>query len=327
MVTTVPPFPCPPPPPRKSESGPDVPGIACYVNDGCCGLDICNIDLDDFICQIRTLLPEGPIFNNTKMPAREPQINRGVATVGCARVGCEQLVMGSCCTDEIFCDDEPIAPQLAVLDSYSAVAFQVLRALCEQIGELDPCTANKMIRDWAKRMGITHPDPCGPGWSDDILKFLICLFLQLRQNQRPVNWEFLTVLANRMGADIKLRYAGDFSDAAPAGWWTMARDEPVCPPPDPCPPDPAVSAGGAPGQVELWMHATCQTTPISLNIVNCPQDQIIPANCNLPVPFNEEQRLPHDPELYLAWKWLLPKLLPRGPLWCLYDCNPADCIV
>jgi len=327
MVATVPAYPCPPPPPTKSMSGPDVPGIACYVPDGCCGLDICRVTLDELICQIRTLLPEGEIFNNTRRPAHEPVRNVGAATIGCARIGCEQLIMGSCCEDVIFCDDDPVAPQLAVVDSFAATAFKVIRALCETIPELDPCTSDRLIKNWAERMGVGHPDPCGPGWSEDVLKFLICLFLQLRQRREPVNWDFLTMLANRMGAEIIMRYAGDFSDAHPSGWWTMARDEPVCPPPDPCPPDPVVSAGGAPGQVELWMKSTCETVPLSLNVISCPSNIIIPANCNLPVPFNERQVLPHDPELYQAFKWLLPQLLPRGPLWCVYECNEDDCIV
>src|SRR5215471_13142676 len=102
--------PCPTLPPRPVLSGPDDPGIACYVPDGCCGPDICLLGLDDFICQIRSLLPEGEIFNNTKKTVREPAQNYGAITVGCARVGCEQLVFGGCCSDQIFCDDDPIAP-------------------------------------------------------------------------------------------------------------------------------------------------------------------------------------------------------------------------
>src|SRR5262249_29003911 len=227
MAATVPPFPCPPPPPHRSESGPDVPNIACYINDGCCGLDICRISLDDLICQIRSLLPEGPIFNNTLRAVAEQPKNVGAITIGCARIGCEQLIFGGCCDDSIVCDDDPIAPQLAVVDSFSAVAHSVIGGLCAMLPEPDSCFTYKLLHRWAERMGIKHPDPCNEkGWSDDILKFLICLFIQLRERQEPVNWEFLTVLANRMGADIVMRYAGDFSEAHPGGWWSMARDQP-----------------------------------------------------------------------------------------------------
>ena len=337
--------PCPPPPPRKNLSGPDVPGIFCRPPDGCCGLDMCTLSLEDFICQIRSLLPEGEIFNNTRRAIGDPPKNVGTITVGCAKVGCEQLIFGGCCDDQVFCDDDPIAPQLAVVDSFAAVVFQVIQALCAMLPELDACTADgKFVNKWATRMGITRRtkdyDPCGPEFSDRILAFLICFILQLRYNrQRAVNWEYLTMIANRMGADIKMRYAGDLNGTANtdepylSGWWTMARDQPVCPPRMPCPPDPQADLGSGFDQVrggQALDPVACappnENSPLSLNIIVCPSDIIVPENCNLPLAM-QQSPLPHDPELYDAFWWLLPKILPAGPLYCIYECCEADCIV
>jgi PKD repeat protein len=83
IIGEAPERPCPPPPPRKVLSGPDVPDIHCYVPDGCCGPDICLIGLEDLICQIRSLLPEGEIFNTTLKPQKEPTPpNVGAITAG-----------------------------------------------------------------------------------------------------------------------------------------------------------------------------------------------------------------------------------------------------
>jgi hypothetical protein len=329
--------PCPPPPHTKSMSGPDVPEILCYVPDGCCGPLPCDIGEDDFICQVRSLLPEGEPYNNTAptMPAVPPQY--GAITVGCAKVGCEQLVLGGCCGQEVIpCEVDPAAPQLAVVDAFGAAAYAVVQALCRMLLELDPCTARVLIREWARRMGITHPDPCGAGWSDRILVFLICFITQLRNNPVAVNWEFLTYVASRMSASIVMRYAGDMNyvanSAAPlAGWWTMARDAPKCPPIEPCPPDPDAGVGGAYDRARggrMLDPVACappnENSPLSLNIVICPSDIVIPDNCNLPT---VRSPLPFDREMYEAFWWLLPQLLPRGPLYCLFECCPADCIV
>ena len=329
--------PCPPPPHVKSTSGPDVPGILCYIPDGCCGPLPCQIDEFAFICQIRSLLPEGDPYNNTARPIAEVPPQYGAVTVGCARVGCEQMVLGSCCEMEVIpCEVDPVAPQLAVVDTFGAAAYKVVLALCEMLLELDPCTTKRLIRQWATRMGIKHPDPCGSGWSDRILIFLICFITQLRYNQTAVNWEYLTSIASRMGADIKLRYAGAFnetanSDAPLPGWWSLARDAQHCPPRDPCPPDPEAQLGGAYEQAkggQAMGEVACappnENSPLSLNVIVCPSDIIIPENCNLPTP--PAYHLPHDREMYEAFWWLLPQILPRGPLYCIYECCPADCI-
>src|SRR5262245_10104502 len=100
-------------------SGPDIAPIKCYERDAGCGPSPCAIDTDEFICQVRSLLPEGEPWNNTRPATRTPPVNQGAITIGCARVGCEQLVLGGCCADIIPCEDLPAAPQLAVVDSFS----------------------------------------------------------------------------------------------------------------------------------------------------------------------------------------------------------------
>ena len=70
---------------------------------------------------------------------------------------------------------------------------------------------------------------------------------------------------------------------------------------------------------------SCETPPVSINIVMCPTDVRLPANCNLHF---ASETLPPDPELFEAFQWLLPQLLPLGKtIWCVYVCDPADCIV
>jgi hypothetical protein len=251
--------------------------------------------------------------------------NAGAVTVGCARVGCEQLVLGSCCSQAtIPCVvGDPVAPQLATVDSFSAVAFTAVSALCQALRELDPCSANVTIPCWANKFGIKYPDPCATsGWSTQVLAFLICLYVQLRFN--VVNWDFLTALAARFGARFVWHWAGDFSGCDPAlqfGWWTMARDSAPCPPPVACPPDPSL----AHRPQLIPFGPACWEPPMSVNLVLYPDDVKIPANCNIPGG-SHAITLPHDPELYQAFKWLLPQLLPQTMNVCLYEADPANCI-
>src|SRR5262245_59421934 len=229
-------------------TGPDAPAILCYAPDACCGASPCAVDEDEFICQVRSLLPEGEPWNNTRPSAATPAVNQGAITVGCAHVGCEQLVLGGCCADNIPCEDVPVAPQLAVVDAFSAVGHGAVVALCRALRELDPCTADETIRHWADRFGIGRPDPCGPPFSDAVLAVLVCLFVRLRR--QVINLAFLRELAAAFGADLVVRDAGDFN-CGPSGWWTMARTRPACPEPAPCPPGPSRGPGlprGAGGQ-------------------------------------------------------------------------------
>lgn len=296
-------------------TGPDIPAIQCYTPDGCCGPSACDFTEDQFICQVRSLLPPGDIYNNTLAPAKAPVENHGAVTIGCVHVGCEQLILGGCCEDRILCDDEPVAPQLAVVDSYAAVAFGAVEALCAMLRELDPCTADITLHQWAARFGITPAQPCDPMWSDKVLAFLVCLLPTLRFH--VMNWDFLTRLAAMFGAQMSMHYAGDFN-CGPVGWWTMART-PVCKDdPGPCA-DPRPSQGEQMGRI----IPPCVPPPPSLNIVMQPSDIVLPPNCNFPP---AQTTKPHDPELYEAWKWLLPKILPQPALYCFYEADPANCI-
>jgi len=296
--------------------GPDEPAIQCYTPDTCCGPSPCAIDEDEFICQIRSLLPEGEPWATTRQATAVPPVNQGAITVGCASVGCEQLIFGGCCTDVIGCEDDPVAPQLAVVDSFSAVAHGAVVALCIMLRELDPCTAQQTIRYWADRFGIGRPDPCGPPFSDKVLAILICLFLRIRGH--VINDAFLRELAGAFGVAYVVHDAGDFN-CGPPGWWTMARDRPMCPEAVFCPDEPFDPGG------RLARMVSCHPTPpLSLNFVLWPADITLPPNCNFP-PIPPTR--PHDPELYDAFKWLLPKILPQSILACVYDRDPANCIV
>lgn len=308
--------PCPHPPFPPNLSGPDIPEIACWVPEGCCLPSPCVISQEDFLCAVRSLLPEGDVFNNTKRASYDPPLNQGTIMVGCSKVGCEQLVLGGCCDDYIFCDDEPPAPQLAVVDSYASIVYCVILALCMLLREFDPCTATAggMLRKWAARYGLLPPDECGPHWSNKVLSLLLCILPTLKG--RSFNWALLQELAGIFGAEIVLRRAGDFSDCAPAGWWTMARDRQQCLPPKSCPED--AFQWGVP-----WIRMTgeCVGIPDSFNLILCPSDRRFPDNCNNPPP---AKTLPHDPEIYEAFKWILPKLLPQPVFWCIYERKSCD---
>lgn len=299
-------------------SGPDVAAIQCRVPDGCCAVSPCAITEVDFICQIRSLLPEGDLYNNTLPPALPPaQIQViGTATVGCSKVGCEQMIFGGCCDQPMQCDYLPVAPQLAVVDSFSAIAYQAIAALCRMLRELDPCSADITIRKWAARFGITYPDPCGGTWSDAVLAVLICEMAKIRL--QVINWDYLTQLAARFGAAFVIRNAGDLN-CGPIGWWTMARAQADCPPGYQCPADADVPNSGY-----IRLTPTCIEEPDSLNLILSPTDITLPPNCNNPP---NPATLPHDPELYEAFKWLLPKILPQPIYWCVYERDEANCIV
>jgi len=300
-------------------TGPDIPAIQCYTPDGCCGPSPCGISEDDFICQIRSLLPEGELYNNT-MPTTPPETELGAigaAGVGCSRVGCEQLVFGSCCERSVIpCDTAKVAPQVALVDSFAAVAFTAMQALCSVIRELDPCTADLTLRRWGQRYGLVTDDLCAPQWSDDVLRALLCELQRTRQS--VINWDYLTALAGRFGAHITISAAGDFN-CGPSGWWTMARSLTGCDPRETCPEGVEPNAWAGPW---LRLVPTCQGEPDSLNLVLSPADIVPPPNCNLPVVTRS-----HDPALYAALKWLLPHILPRNILWCIYDQDVPNCLI
>lgn len=313
--------PCPPPrlpPVIPNQSGPDARTTICWPPQGCCLPGPCKVTEWEFLCAIRSLLPEGEIFNNVLPTQKDPPEFIGVITVGCARIGCEQLILGSCCSDFPPCTDEPIAPQLAVVDAYAATAYRVLQALCNLVRELDPCTAVVTRRKWAERLGLISDDLCEPQFSDDVLAQLLCIWPSLRG--RIWNWATLQEIAARFGASITLREAGDMNcdEAFANGWWTMARDRADCPTIDACPP----SAKPPYLPPILDLHPGCEKLPLSINLILSPSDIQIPDNCALP----GDKVLPHDPDLYEAFKKLLPRILPQPAFYCVYDSDPANCI-
>ena len=301
-------------------TGPDLPAIQCRVPDGCCGPGPCDVDEENFICQIRALLPEGQVFDNTGVATATPSVvGISAAAIGCSYIGCEQLILGGCCPDVIDCEDVPVMPQLALVDAFASVAFGAVEALCVLLRELDPCTAQLTVRLWAARFGIEFPDPCEGQWSDKVLAFLICTMWRLRFE--VMNAATLNAIASVFGARIVIRYAGQFDcpEQHPSGWWSMARDQQACPPKTACPDDPIPSHGEL-----IPLVPTCYPLPPSLNIIVNPDTRIFPPNCNLPTVPSPQ---PHDPEFYAAFKWLLPQILPSNVFWCVYERDEADCIV
>lgn len=297
-------------------SGPDLPEIQCYVPDGCC-MTPCGITLDDWLCQIRMLLPEGPLWNPT-LPSRASETTAqptGAVAIGRMRIGCEQLILGSCCEETaVPCDDDEVAPQLALIDAFSAATYKAVQQLCDMARELDPCHAEATAPRWGERYGLVSDDPCAPKWPDHVIGALICAMNEIKRN--VMTYDFLHGLAARFGAKLSIYAAGDMN-CGPSGWWTMARDRSECDPPQTCPPN--AWPDWAPVRTDL----NCEIGLMSLNAVTCPDDIRLPENCNLP-PLEKTQ--PHDPELYAAFKWLLPRILPQPAYWCQYECDPADCI-
>lgn len=332
----------------RNETGPDIPGIHCWVPEGCCGASPCDVDEHEFLCALRSLLPEGDIYNNTRQATLEPPRTRGsvtkigcaqigeceeegfgdcpprqlpglggTVTIGCARVGCQQLIFGGCCEDQEFCNDDPIAPQLAVVDAYGAVAYGVFRAMCAMERESDPCTASAdlTLERWGRRLGLVTDDLCTHQWSKETLAFLVCVMFRIKY--LILNWENLQMIAGMFGADIRIRAAGDMN--CEVGWITMARDRNHCPPDPTCPP-------GRERVTQPFMRIgpgdECQSLPPSLNIILCPTERRFPENCNMPP---RPSTLPHDDEVYQAFLWLLPRILPPG-FWCFYNCDADECV-
>ena len=344
----------PPVLPTAPTTGPDIPGIVCYTPDTCCGPNPCDISCADFICAVRQLLPEGEIYNTTKSPpvvddreyymvcdnviscetdcgqqmvhgtnAPPPAlVNMGATAVCDNQVGSEscsgeQLIVGSCCPDSIQCVMEETAPQLAVIDSFAAVLYRTVKALCVLLCELDPCCATRTLDAWARRFGIVRYDEqgCEQPFPNHVLALLVCLFGRLRHE--VMNLENLERLAALFGAQVTLRYAGSFN-CPPYGWWSMARDlDASC--------ERAVVGCGKPvAPLRVVEMFACESIkPESINIIVCPAERTWDENCNMPVPTSPK---PHDPEIYKAFLWLLPRVLPPFVRWCVYECNPNDCI-
>ena len=105
-----------------------------------------------------------------------------------------------------------------------------------------------------------------------------------------MNLEFLEEIARRFGAKITIREVGAIN-CGPMGWFTG------------CPTDKPPLQPGCVGPM-----------PRTLDIVTEPIDIQLRENCNLPP---HDRILPHDPELYAAFNWLLPKILPQPAYYCM----------
>jgi hypothetical protein len=147
------------------------PGVTRVCTDachGCCAPSPCMVSKDDVICAVCSLLPEGEIYNNTRVPFDALTGVVVAVTVGCSKVGYEQLILGGCGEEHILCTGAPVAPQLAVIDSFGAVVYGVVEALCRALRELDPCSSDLTLQFWVRRFGLVTDDPCGLRWSDDL---------------------------------------------------------------------------------------------------------------------------------------------------------------
>jgi hypothetical protein len=310
-------------------TGGDTPGIACYTPDGCgCGPGPCAITLDDFICAVRQLLPEGEPYRPSKAPAGNPVENSGATVIcdetpnivgspGCA--GGEQLIHGGCCSDggPIACVEEEIAPQLAVVDSFAAVLYGFVQALCKALCELDPCCAKDTLNRWAERFGIVRTDAqgCVVPFPDPVLSFLVCIYFQLKDV--VFNLKSLEDLGRLFGARVEMQYAGAFNCSYYGHYWHMARNVDAT-----CQEGRPAACGPATRLPQRTVPLVpCETTPDSINVLLCPTERIFPANCNT----GQRPPLPYDPEYLEAFRWLLGKILPSSVFWCVYDCKHFDC--
>ena len=317
---------CGPPALLTGNTGPDRPGIACYTPDGCgCGPGPCQISLDDFICAVRQLLPEGEPYRPSKPPGAAPVQNYGAAVVcdnlvGSASCPGEQLILGGCCDEEgpIACVEEEIAPQLAVVDTFAAILYGMVQALCKALCELDPCCASDTLERWAERFGIVRTDAlgCVVPFPPAALAFLVCLFSQLKSV--VYNLKTLEMLAGLFGAQVRLELAGAINCPTYLHYWHMARDRD-----ESCRDGaPTVCGPDIPRPQRVLRFAPCETRPPeSINVIVCPAERVFPQNCNRPVPSPQ----PYDPDIYDAFLWLLPRILPKPDRWCIYECDAMQC--
>ena len=192
-----------------------------------------------------------------------------------------------------------------------------MAAVCTMLRELDPCTAESTLASWATRYGLLPIGRCDYQFTDKQLKAIVCFLYTYAQNDVPLNFAKIAEIAAAFGAEVEFTYAGDFSDCNPyPGWWTLARSGcehentmPMC-------------DGSAVGNSTLVrLVTTCDDTlQLSLNVILRPIDIHIAGNCN-----HEAVDLPHDPELYEAFKILLERILPQTASICIYEEGESEC--
>lgn len=301
-----------------AQQGPfDYSNIQCYQDTGCCLLDPCRFTLSAFIYAVRSLLPQGPLFNNSI--SNDAPLFPVAPGVGCETVGCDTLCDGNEITED-SCTSNPQHAQMNLVDAYAFTAFSSITALCDMLKELDPCTANLTVDCWLARYGVEFTD-CDEVWGADTKKLLLCLLSKLANNF-VLNKRSLDSLASYFGVEARIYTAGDINCPALPGAWTLGRGRgtPIgCAPLDSCDPD---SPPAGPFPQTLRLSGNCFQLP-SIDIVICRAETVVEPNCLLP-----DTGGPVSPtsELYAAFEWLLGKLLPAGSDICVYRCDAAPCL-
>lgn len=302
------------------QQGPfDLSNVKCYEPEGCCPLDPCKITQDDLICAIRTLLPEGPVFN--------PAIAGGPLTpqpappgVGCFTAGCGTVCDGAEVPVET-CTDSPQQMQINTVDVFAATAFTAIQAFCCMLKELDPCTSVTTVERWLERYGVLR-SACDPTWSPELKSMILCLMSRL-SNNFILNKKSLEALAAYFGVTVQIYNAGDFNCDGVPGMWTLDRGRIRGGTPTGCAPVDACAGGGVIGPLPslVPLQQACVTLP-SIDVVVCQAETVVPSNCLLPGTGGPVQP---STELYDAFFWLMDRIMPMNADICFYRCEDTPC--
>lgn len=300
------------------QNGPfDTSNVKCYVPTGCCPVSACAITLDDFMCAVRALLPEGEVFNTTKADTQPPTPTPPVG-VGCFTVGCDPVCGEN--VEQPLCDDTTPAPQLAIVDAFAATSYGVVERLCCMLAELDPCTAVTTVDRWLARYGVPL-GACDPSWSDEVKSLLVCIMSRISHNF-VLNKANLTALGTYFGVVTTIYNAGQINcGGGMPGLITLARAPRFsrgCADVGGC--------GDAPvpdlRQKTVTWGAPC-TVPPSIDLVVCRAETVVAENCLLP---GAGYTVTPTQELYDAFLWLLDKLISAGTDICVYRCEDVPCL-
>lgn len=340
------------------QQGPfDLSNVKCYAPEGCCPPDPCAITKEDLICAIRTLLPEGPVFNpaiagDPLTPSPSPP------GVGCFPVGCSVVCDGAEVPNEP-CTDTPQQMQINTVDVFAATTYTALQAYCCMLRELDPCTAVNTVDRWLERYGVLR-SPCDAEWSADLKSMILCLISKL-SNNFVLNKRNLESLAAYFGVTVKIYNAGDFNCDGIPGMWTLDRGRTRGGTPTGCAPvdicgtedrhryllgkesdgyhyiltgltesgrvnleglyEGVPSVPITPPPVTVAAFGSCVTLP-GIDIVVCQAETIVPDNCLLP---GTGRTVQPTAELYDAFFWLIEYILPVNVDLCFYRCEDTPC--
>jgi hypothetical protein len=300
------------------QQGPfDLSNIKCYAPVGCCPLDPCKVTQEEFICAVRTLLPEGPMFNTALSGVAPPP--DPVTGVGCFTVGCTPVCDTDLPGDDTNCNDNPVAFHMIMVDAYAAAAYRTLEAQCCALRELDPCTAEVTVDRWLERYGVPQGE-CDPVWTAPTKKLILCLLSKL-SNGFILNKLGLESLAAYFGVKTWIYNAGDFNCDHVPGIWTLGRRR--CLPSGSSWPITDCSLPVAPrGTPQVKWGGACSTGP-AIDIVVCQAETWVPDNCLVP---GTGATVTPTEELYSAFQWLLSRLLSANTNICVYRCEDVPCL-